>query len=319
MTKKKRDTLYTWLTGFLLTVFLSLLFVGEVQASTRQEQSTSSMSTTKSSYVAPLKSRGAINLEKIYLNAVAKGAISESSLSFDTWSSMEQKDLWPTYQNNEKQGFIPRTQTYEEWLKNNNYGAIKGLDDNPNVQRVLETNSTADNRASFVNTVRKGDLLIVQDAHNIWNSFIGHAAIATTDNYILDMPGYKNGAAPQNDNNRQTLKGNWFDDYSASWTYVYRLTISKSIVNNIADWADWRFYSSTHSATKDRHVRYSLATELKGDFSTAYCSKLVWDALYYGSGDFPLMTPTVSYTIISPLNLIGSMDYSYTPTNLGKF
>lgn len=65
---------------------------------------------------------------------------------------------------------------------------------------------------------------------------------------------------------------------------IYRLKGTSKLKNNVSTWADWRYWNSNHSYSKNRHVKYSLITPNKGDFGRAYCSKLVYQAMYYGSG-----------------------------------
>ncbi|EUJ33620.1 hypothetical protein MFLO_00160 [Listeria floridensis FSL S10-1187] len=208
--------------------------------------------------------------------------------------------------------------TYETWLRDNGFGVTSDFD-RVQFEPVIQGRTTADNRRRFVNTIQKGDFVVVSGVREPWAPFIGHAAIATTDNWILDMPGYKDGSYSKMDNNRQLKKGDWFNKYQSAWTTVYRIKASKKIRSDVAGWADWRYWATNHGLKKNRHVEYSLYTSLKGGYNRAYCSKLVWQALYYGSGETPLVIPRLSSFIIAPYFLPGEINFGFNPAKYGPF
>lgn len=102
-------------------------------------------------------------------------------------------------------------------------------------------------------------------------------------------------------------------------SYQKRVKTSKAVRNDIADWADWRYWSSSHGLKKNRHVEYSLGTVLKGSFDYAYCSKLVWQALYYGSGNLPLVNPRPSAFLMAPYFLPGEISTRYNYNMYGPY
>ncbi|MBC2171079.1 hypothetical protein [Listeria booriae] len=258
------------------------------------------------------------DIATIYKQAIDAKILTKERYTYSSWIALEKSFLWPNYTQVKKEGLIDQTTTYKAWLQNNNYGAIADFD-NGNFKMLLQGSATAANKSKFVNTIQKGDFVVVSDVREPWAPFIGHAAIATTDNWILDMPGYKDGTYTKEDNNRQLKKGDWFNKYQNAWTTVYRVKTSKQVRNNIADWADWRYWSSNHGLTKNRHVKYDMKTVLKGSYDKAYCSKLVWQALYYGSGDLPLVIARPTTFTVAPYFLPGEMNTAYTPTRYGPF
>lgn len=265
-----------------------------------------------------------VNAEKVskddpfvlYQQGVSKGIINKDEVSFDNWKKMEQVDLHPVYDNAINNKLIDEKTSYNSWLEDNNYGVFPEMG-NKFVKIELRGSQSA-NKKKFIKTVRKGDIMVVHDYKNVWCPYIGHAAIATTNNYILDMPGYKSGAHDKKDNNTQRKKENWINEYIGGWTTIYRLK-NKSLANDIATWADWRYWSSSHSLKKNRHVTYTMKTKLKDDYSHAYCSKLVWQALYYGSGSKKVVYPHASTGIVAPYLLRSKIRPAYAPSNMGTF
>lgn len=267
--------------------------------------------------------REGISLKKLYASGVLSQNINSEATPYAEWESLENSFLWPNYVEIKREGILAKDINYQKWLKDNNYGVI--ADKDPNLE-VVEQNqptfgiaSTADNKRNFVNRIRKGDFVVVSNTREPWANYIGHAAIATSNNYMLDMPGYKDGQYSKSNNNRQLNKGTWFNKYQKAWTTVYRVKTSSNVRNQIASWADWRYWSSTHGLKKNRRVAYKLATKLKGDYGNAYCSKLVWQALYYGSGNVALVQPRPTTFIVAPYFLPNEVMSKYYPTKYGPY
>ena len=256
-------------------------------------------------------------IKDLYNIGVSSGIINPEKFPFENWKQLENSFLWPSYLDIKKEGLLETDIGYQQWLIDNNFGLVIG--DDSCFEIVRQERSTADNKRKFMNTIKKGDFVVVSDVREPWAPYVGHAAIATTDNWILDMPGYKDGTYTKEDNNRQLKKGDWFDKYKEAWTTIYRVRTTQKVRNDIADWADWRYWSSSHGLKKNRHVSYSLATTLKGDYGKAYCSKLVWQALYYGSGDVPLVIPRPTIFLVAPYFLPGEMNGSYYPNKYGPY
>ncbi|MGC4379343.1 hypothetical protein WD019_20875, partial [Fictibacillus sp. Mic-4] len=163
-------------------------------------------------------------------------------------------------------------------------------------------------------TIKKGDILIT-DATSLYG-LTGHAAIATTDNYILDAPGYKiQTSRGMKKTTRQSKVKDWLNQYNntrGGTVWVYRVSSKYSwVANAAADWADRHYYSSTGSATQNIFPSYGINLYTK-DTDPTYCSKIVYQAYYYGSSNLPFMVP-VAASIIGPYGLIDHFEPKYQP------
>lgn len=115
---------------------------------------------------------------------------------------------------------------------------------------------------------KSGDILITQNT--ISSDIVGHAAIVSpTAKYTISTDG--KGKKPS-----EHKLSTWLKTYKSS-TKVVRYK-SNSNALKAANWA----YS--HYATGPyRNASYSLADSLYS-FKKTYCSKIVWQSYYYGSG-----------------------------------
>lgn len=303
----------------LSVIFLMFGTVSPVFAASREEYESNSETTQQ----VMSEIREGKSVKELYELGVATNSINPASTTYASWQNMEKSFLWPNYLEIKKEGILDKSVDYQQWLKENNFGLVVG--NQPQFEMVekskpsFSVRSTADNKRNFVNRIKKGDFVVVSGVREPWAPYVGHAAIATTDNYMLDMPGYKDGQYTQTNNNRQLTKGAWFDKYKTAWTTVYRVRTSQSVRANIANWADWRYWSSTHGKNKNRHVKYTLKTTLKGDYGNAYCSKLVWQALYYGSGNLALVRPRPTTFLVAPYFLPSEIIGSYYPNKYGPY
>lgn len=136
--------------------------------------------------------------------------------------------------------------------------------------------SAEENETEFLNTVKKGDILICK--RGLVARLIGHAAIMATDHWVLEMPGVgPNGNSE--DNNRRISKHSWFKLHNDITVYRCR---NKRVAKNAANWAYTHYYNPVLGADeKTIHVRYLINTDFKST-DTSYCSKLVTQAYYYG-------------------------------------
>lgn len=262
----------------------------------------------------------------LYTQGVQAGKIDPKVFSQSSWMQYEKDFLMPNYEQILKENVLPSPMTYAQWVEWNNWGT-SDMSNNPEFSVVatddphlqVSPSQKATNAKKFAEKVKKGDFMVVSNHRDPGAPYVGHAAIATTDKYILDMPGYRDGSRPKDDNNRQLTKQHWIGHYKKGWVTLYRLNASAKVRSDIATWADWRYWSSKHEYTKNRHVEYSLVTPNKGDFGRAYCSKLVYQAMYYGSGDLPLLKPTIPVTIIAPGQLYDYVAPKYKPTKIGVY
>ncbi|XP_028028442.1 uncharacterized protein LOC114241716 [Bombyx mandarina] len=181
---------------------------------------------------------------------------------------------------------------YHDWLVMNNFGILSDTQESL-FQRKMSKRSTVDNKREFINTVKKGDILITGRGVG---GLIGHAAIMTSDYWVLEMPGGDGWELGIPDNNRQVPKDQWFDMHASDWTTVYRCTDAEAAVM-AARWADRTYYNPSGGEKKVKHITYQLTTDIWST-NPSYCSKLVIQAYYFGTG---------SKSVIKDLSLIGRL------------
>lgn len=264
------------------------------------------------------------NIQSIYDEGVRVGIINKNTFPFEVWKVFEKEEWREHYLIPQSKGMLDPNVKYSDWLRANNYGVFKtgksDLEEAGSFPTVeFYTAGQNQNLNAFCNTVRKGDILICKNNTVSLSSFIGHAAIATTDNIILEMPGGFNPFQWKN-NNRQMDKKSWISSHIQNdWVTVWRIR-DRNLAARAADWADWRFYSSTHGYTKDRYVDYNLVTPIYGDFGHAYCTKLVYDGYFYGTGSVNVMKNYSGGRIpLSPYALTNYINGGYGLTNKGSY
>lgn len=248
-----------------------------------------------------------------YNVGVHMGIINPEKYSLESFERDERnifKDLYQEYKS--LNGSEPIN--YQEWLIMNNYGILSDTQESL-FQRKIVKRSTADNKRRFVNTVRKGDILI--SAGPGIGGFVGHAAIMTSDKWVLEMPGGDGYVSGIPDNNRQVLKDQWFEEHKTDWTTVYRNRDS-SVAVQAARWADRHYYDANGSATKTIHVTYKIFPTAFRSFNPSYCSKLVLQAFYYGTGSKAVIRDPKNTAII-PNTIPTYFLAPYTLMNMGKF
>lgn len=220
------------------------------------------------------------------------------------------KDLYNVYVTSN--GSLPIN--YEEWLVMNNFGILSDTQESL-FSRKITKRSTADNKRGFIQTVRKGDILITGRGIG---GIVGHAAIMTTNAIVLEMPGGDGWWKGINDNNRQISVDKWFDKHASDWTTVYRCP-DGGAATDAATWADHHYYNPTGGSEKTIHVTYHLTTDHRS-ISPSYCSKLVIQAYYYGTGNRKVVKDlSVIGTAIVPSTIPEYFLSPYKLVNKGKF
>lgn len=239
------------------------------------------------------------------------GIINPEKYAFSSFQKDEQnvfKDLYSVYISQNDSAPI----NYEEWLVINNFGVFSDSQESM-LQRKISKRSTADNKRAFVKTVKQGDILICSGGGSF--GIIGHAAIMTTDYWVLEMPGLKNNL---NDNNRQIPKDKWFDEHASDWTTVYRCP-DNSIARQAAKWADTHYYNPSGGSKKTIHIQYAITADV-WKINPSYCSKLVIQAYYYGTGSAKVITDlSVAGKAIFPATIPSYFLSPYKLVNKGRF
>lgn len=185
------------------------------------------------------------------------------------------------FTNLQKQGVIGTDVSYD-YLQQINNEAKK-------LETQLEKN---ENFKSFslkaYTSLKKGDILLTNSTSP---SLIGHAAIALSSNEILHTQGI--GYTPK------VVSRSWFEQkYDDGWIKIYRLNDS-SIASNAADWAEDTY--------KNSNAKYKITTSLSTTHET-YCSKIVFQAYYFG-GSSQVVSPKFTLSgVLSPYALPSTLD-----------
>lgn len=247
-----------------------------------------------------------------YSVGVQMGIINPEKYSLESFYRDEKnifKDVYQEYMSlNDSQPM-----SYQDWLIMNNYGILSDTQESL-YQRKVSKRSTADNKRRFVNTVKKGDILITGRGIG---GLLGHAAIMTTDYWVLEMPGGSGYLTGIKDNNRQIPKDKWFNEHASDWTTVYR-NRDRSVAVQAANWADRNYYNPKGGAKKVIHVTYKLIPPAFRSKNPSYCSKLVLQAFYYGTGSKAVIRDPKN-TLIVPTNIPTYFLSPYTLVNKGKY
>lgn len=266
------------------------------------------------------------NIQKLYEQGISLGKISRENYLFEAFKENyllnkktyeEMKDLFPNYS------------SYDNWFAEIlNYAAFPdGEGHSPSERKSMfeERASQQENADRFKRDLRKGDIILVSGG-------MGHAAIATSNNHILEMSGGglvdKWPTGVMKDNNHQFNKNTWInggeeqgvssDKHIKNWVQIWRIP-DKNMANKCATYADHTFWNSSGGYTKNRHYDYFIGPNTLS-MNPTYCSKLVFHAFWYGSGSAPVMQNYASgLTFIAPNALPNIFTKSYKPYKIGTY
>ncbi|MBU5317541.1 hypothetical protein KQI30_14895 [Clostridium bornimense] len=240
-------------------------------------------------------------IERAYDEGIKDGYIISTKVTIDQWKE-QNVEYEQCYEDGIKEGVLPEGKDYIEWLKENCYGQ------GPKEELFEEVPITNSLMRSTVNgfTLKRGDILITNGTSSA--GILGHAAICNGDNVVLDMAGAGLSS-------RQKSQSWWINHYknngSNRWVKVYRMK-DYNLAKQAARWADRNYYSTTGSSTQNIFPTYSLSGSLYSK-NPSYCSKLVFQAYYFGTGSTPVMTEPPSFRTIHPYDLINYFNSSYKP------
>lgn len=184
------------------------------------------------------------------------------------------------------QGILGDDVTYEVWksLREESYALEAALEASTEFELVYSSKSSA--YASYF--MRAGDVLITNAT--VSSAIVGHAAIAISSSEILHIAGP--GHTPS------TLSlSSWHDNYtlkkgSDTWTKIYRHS-NNTIATKAAEWAE--------NTYKNSGAGYYISQDVQSTTLT-YCSKIVWQAYFYGPASTDATYLASGY--ILPYNLV---------------
>ncbi|WP_083607089.1 MULTISPECIES: YiiX/YebB-like N1pC/P60 family cysteine hydrolase [Paenibacillus] len=116
--------------------------------------------------------------------------------------------------------------------------------------------------------IQAGDILVTNSTGSSGFGYTGHAGILIDNGTIVSIEGYNKPLI------RQPIT-DWYTKYAN--TKVLRYTSSPTKAQQAATWA-----SNYQSLYKDQ-VHYGLINNIFDYYTETYCSKIVWDAYYYGA------------------------------------
>ena len=204
--------------------------------------------------------------------------------AFSITSFASERDVTdPTKSNFEKyvkEGVLGSDVSYEEWkqLVEESRKLEEKLSKSDEFYEVYSSEKISDSKAGF--SLQRGDIIITNGTSSA--GILGHAGIATSSSYILHIAG--KGSHPA-----KISLSKWHKKYTNkgtdTWSKVYRHK-TKTNAKAAATWAENTYLGS--GAT------YKITGNLAST-SVTYCSKIVWQAYYYGPSSHQANGPTVGY------------------------
>ncbi|MBC2137502.1 hypothetical protein HCA93_14500 [Listeria innocua] len=244
-----------------------------------------------------------VDYEALYAQGVAEGIISSADVSLEAWVEANENEYKQVYQDGLRDDVYDASMTYEEWIKLNNYGQPPVVDEN--WEEVPQNPMVRGVYNGY--TVKKGDILITNGTSS--SGLLGHAAIANGNEYILDIPG-------KGKTTRQKTTKWWMENYDKDgWVKVYRLKDS-SVANAAATWADKNYYSTKGTSKQDIFPKYGL-TGSRYAKNPTYCSKIVLQAFYFGTGSKPVVQ--VFPSLVTVYDLPNYFSKAYKPQQVKYF
>lgn len=213
-------------------------------------------------------------IQKVYNTGVKEKKIDSSKVTYNSFLSMCQKDVVPAYMEYKK--FDSET-SFLEYCRADNYEQpVINAEDKPTSVSAMD--SSGSNNGMLRTSAKKsykmkaGDILVVY-GYNPSGLFVGHAGVASSSKYIMEMPGSGKKAS-------HTTKATFFKRNTKGGRYVYVYRIKKH--PHYAD--DASTYAYKYMYKKD-NPSYSIVGGMKDLYkkSPTYCSKYVYLAYYRGA------------------------------------
>ena len=196
-----------------------------------------------------------------------------------------------------REGILGEDVSYVEWknLVESSQKLEETLSNSTDFYEVYSSDAIMA-RSSF--TPRKGDVVITNGTSSA--GILGHAGIATSSEYVFHIAG--GGYHPD-----YISFSRWHTNYTnknrSSWTKVYRHNSSK-VAYAAANWA-----VNTYTGS---NAEYKITSNLAST-NVTYCSKLVWQAYYYGPSSHQAYGPTKGYRLPRDLpDTIRNLSYKHT-------
>lgn len=167
-----------------------------------------------------------------------------------------------------QQGILGEDVTFDDWkyLKNKASELEAALEASSEFDLIYDSTNPSSTYSTY--TLTKGDVFITNGTSSA--GITGHAGIAASNSQILHIAGF--GYNPT-----KISLSTWHTQYTnnsdSSWTKIYRHS-SCTVANQAANWAVNTYDGSS--------AVYSITQDVSTTYET-YCSKLVWQAYFYGA------------------------------------
>lgn len=223
-----------------------------------------------------------------YEELVEKGVLGED-VTFEMWQDLvsESKLIEKAFEDSENFTLVRK-------FTNDNSDTLMGLPNDPNYP-VIHDNGTG---------YRPGDIFVT-NATPVWG-VTGHAGIYISSYQILHIAGI--GKTPE-----LISVSDWHKNYTSAdsfshdaWTKVYRCN-NTTAGQKAANWANNKYGNS--------RATYKITSDLTTTNET-YCSKLVWQAYYYGAGK-SYVTDRNTNRFVTPYALPSEISNTYLIFKLG--
>ncbi|WP_409022212.1 hypothetical protein ACE83Q_00605 [Dellaglioa sp. P0083] len=158
-------------------------------------------------------------------------------------------------------------------------------------------------RSSY--SMKAGDILVCYGSNSdLTGNIVGHAAIATSKGWLLEIPGKKYNKA------KHTSKKDFFQQHTKKGAHVevYRINKHPHYANDAAQYAWDHMYKKTNPT-------YQITTNLYHK-SPSYCSKYVYLAYQWGATKKALTQWGIH--IVTPHGLPGNFVGSFKPNYIHK-
>lgn len=253
----------------------------------------------------------------------SKGIITDKNMSYSEFIGLCKNSVFPAYLNYIKDN---PTISFSEYISDDNYEVPQEqLSDNPTEISASDHHEqtasamTGKNRLAQVMTksisadsgydMKAGDILVCYGTNSISN-FPGHAAIATSSKYVLEMPGPFGYSS--NKNAHHHSKKFFFTHHTGKDAYVIVYRIKNH--PNYAD--DASTYAYTHMFISD-NPSYLITTNLYHK-SPSYCSKYVYLAYYWGATKNSVYYHKYNTYIVTPHSLVPEFRANFAPSAIHK-
>lgn len=261
---------------------------------------------------------------KAYEAGRSKGILNDENMSKSNFIELCKKSVFPAYLEYSKDN---PTVSFAQYIADDNY-EVPQLQpgDHPTTVRANDESDNGKYSALFPSLIathsgysmKAGDILICYGSSSSSNSisnFPGHVAIASSSNYILEMPGT---GAPHHysatHNAKHVTKKQFFQEHTRGNDYVgvFRIKNHPKYADSASTYAYKYMYQKDNPYYSITQGALNLYTK-----SPSYCSKYVWYAYYQGATK-DSVNHYQQFCILRPRNIMNDFTSSFHPSYIHK-